>query len=124
MTTYQDIHRLASETVYHGLGIVPISSIDLRHDINRYLASLSPEDARRMRRKFRKLWRSAAKKPQKFVSDKHIKKLGLGTPEPTREQKLARKAEVSRRVSVDRVLPFKKIMLDTVKVEQTTSGSV
>lgn len=110
MTTTQDLHRLAAQTVYHTLGIVPISSVDLRHDFNRYLATLSPEDARRMKRKFRKLWRAAAKKPPKFVSDRHIAKLGLGSPQPTREEKLARKAEVSRRVSVERIMPLKKMM--------------
>lgn len=123
MTTAQDLHRLAVQTVYHALGIVPISSIDLRHDFNRYLASLPPEEARRMKRKFRKLWRAAAKKPPKFVSERHIAKLGLGAPEPTREEKLARKAEVSRRVSIDRVMPLKK-MMNKISTVEHASGSL
>lgn len=122
MTLSYEIHQLASQTAYHNLGIVPISSVDLRHDFNRYLSSLPPEEARRMKRKFRKLWRAAAKNPSKFISERHILKMGLGSVEPTREEKLARKAEVSRRVMVDRVLPLKKMLSQINHVQHTTSS--
>jgi hypothetical protein len=39
----------------HERGIVPLERN--HHDFNRILASLPPDDARAMKRKFRKLWR-------------------------------------------------------------------
>ena len=107
------LRKIISDSVYHSLGIVPIEWAG--HDINKVLASLPPDEARKMRRKFRKLWRKFAKKPAKGRSHKYIEQLGLGAPEPTRRQKTSRKQEVGFRVILDVVNPA----MDNLK-----SGSV
>lgn len=38
-------------------GVVPLTLQNLNHDVNKALAELPPDEARKMRRKFRKLWR-------------------------------------------------------------------
>lgn len=43
------------------MGVVPIRAGDIDRDVNRALASLSPEEARRMRRRWRKLWRGISR---------------------------------------------------------------
>jgi hypothetical protein len=98
------IFKLLQTTAFLTLGIAPIDSTI--HDFNRVLATLPPDEARKMRRKFRKLWRSFAKRPKKGTSKAYIAQLGLGEKDPTRAQKRYRKSEVLRRVNADVVGPM------------------
>lgn len=68
-------------------------------DVNRYLNTLPPDEARAMKRKFRKLWRKAVvdQAGESKVLRRHAKKLyGLGNPSPHKKHKLARKSAVIR----------------------------
>lgn len=103
------LKKLFLDSAYHTLGIVPIEWTG--HDINKVLATLPPDEARKMRRKFRKLWRKFAKNPSKGRNVKYLAQLGLGSKDPTRRQKSTRKQEVSTRIITDYVNP----MIDTLK---------
>lgn len=87
-------------------GIVPINPGTEQHDVNRDLASLPPEEQRRIKRKFRKAWRTAAKKnlqragnskkAQVAAARRSESELGLkSTSPPNRKQKRNRKASVN-----------------------------
>lgn len=98
--------REAVETlIYHQLGIVPLSYDE--RDINRVISSLPPDDARRMKRKFRKLWR----KESNYVPPTRTKlghqfairykaQTGYGEVEPTKVQKRHRKHVVIRNIKI------------------------
>jgi hypothetical protein len=86
-------------------GIVPIrmSANDLGlhifQDVNHYLDTLPPDEARKIKRKFRKLWRKAVAEStgNSKTLIRHAKKLyGLGTPNPEKKHKMARKSAVMR----------------------------
>lgn len=83
--------------VYNEAGIVRIDSTV--HDVNRKLASLPPEEALKMKRKFRKMWRAALKRElakAKKASD-HIalmRRAGKGMV-PDKRQRTNRKALVA-----------------------------
>ena len=81
------------EIICHDLDIVPIGIRVENADSTAAaaLAHMSPEDARRMKRKFRKLWRSAAKK----LKHSYKRKMGLGVREPTPKHKSERTILVS-----------------------------
>ena len=90
----------------HEAGIVPLEKT--HHDFNRILASLPPEEARAMKRKFRKLWRKVAKaKPTKNSRLKRIT-TGLGTANPTRSQKNNRKHAVYMHLWLEAAMPLHK----------------
>ena len=55
MSTIRELFKLNE---YIQLGVCPMKEI--QHDVNRNLAALSPEDQRRTKRRFRKLWRKLA----------------------------------------------------------------
>lgn len=82
----------------HHLGIAPLG--DIRHDFNRTLATLPHEDARRMRRRFRKLWRKFLKNSSVVLSDAYIKQMEMGSSMPSRRAKTARKREVLRQLLI------------------------
>lgn len=83
-------------------GIMPWESNT--HDMNRLLSGLTPEESRKLRRKFRKLWRKklAEKKndlagrvknpdmAKRMASDED-KRLGKGQAKPTKEQRRRRR---------------------------------
>lgn len=104
------IMKILQDAVYHSAGIVPIETT--HHDFNRMLASLPEEEARMMKRKFRKLWRKFAKAPKKGTPSHYVSQsMGLGKTEPTRANMNTRKREVHRRIMLDVVLPMRnKIM--------------
>jgi len=100
----------------HQKGIVPLAWSGERHDINRDLSTLPPEEVRAMKRKFRKMWRAEARNaiPAKTKSGKRFaarykEQLGLGAENPTKTHKRYRKAAVFRRLSIDT-----KHMLDKI----------
>ena len=88
--------KILKTVAFHTLGIVPIE--DTHHDVNKFLASLPAAEARKMRRKFRKLWRRAARGG---AAPAYLAQLGLGNQTPDRKKKRIRKAEVLRRVHVE-----------------------
>lgn len=102
-----DVNKLLMSTMWLTLGIAPLENVRL--DVNKMLSSLSHEEARIMRRKFRKLWRRYAKLDIKAAkrtaekssivnymglkADQHA--IGLAPQSPTRKQKLNRKRRVA-----------------------------
>lgn len=95
------IHYVALE-----LGIVPLEDVDV--DIRTGLSQLSPEEARRMKRKFRKLWRRYAREEEgrSVYNKKYARmRLGMGTRVPSRAQKKARKELVRRRLWEEFIAP-------------------
>lgn len=64
-------------------------------DVNRVLDQLPSDEARKMKRKFRKLWRQAARRFARAGSRKEEKKaaieLGLGNSMPEKKHKTRRK---------------------------------
>ena len=96
------IQKLKLQIEFMNAGIVPLSwSINggapPYFDINKILACLPPDEARAMKRKFRKLWRAATKKKLNH-GGRNGKKLadevGMGSPQARRGQKNARKSYV------------------------------
>lgn len=65
-------------------------------DINKVLATMPPDEARLMRRKFRKMWRKAAKKLATGgrARRKEAREMGLNSSRPTRAEKNRRKQRV------------------------------
>lgn len=56
-----DIERFLKQCVAFNNGIAPLDDVwSASHDYNRILASMPPEEAKKMKRKFRKLWRKLA----------------------------------------------------------------
>jgi len=97
-------------------GIVPLEDVD--GDVRRALKDLSPEDARTFKRKFRKIWRQYVKKSEKLRG--RAKLCGLGSKEPTKNEKHARKALVYHEIWTTQIYPmleaFKKIKHPTKEV--------
>lgn len=83
------LREIKREIICHDLDIVPIGH--LPGTAAEALAHMPPEDARRMKRKFRKLWRAAAKK----LKNGYKRKMGLGVREPTPKHKSERTILVS-----------------------------
>lgn len=91
--------------IYHQLGIVPLTYDD--KDINRVLMSLPADESRRIKRKFRKLWRkesncrppSMTKQGRQFARGFKAQ-AGYGVAGPTKTQKYNRKMIVMRRVKI------------------------
>jgi hypothetical protein len=84
------------------VGIVPID--DFRHDIGRALVQLPADEARKLKRKFRKLWRREARK----ATERNVAPVtcGLGKRVPTRSERLARKKLIYRALWVNVVVPI------------------
>ena len=100
-----NLQELVEALIYHQLGIVPLSYDD--RDINRVLSSLPADEARLMKRKFRKLWRkesnyqppSHTKLGRQFAT-RYKAQSGHGEAEPTKAQKRNRKFVVIRHVKI------------------------
>lgn len=105
---------------YHQLGIVPLSYDE--KDINRILSSLPPDEAKKMRRKFRKLWRKASKiKPPsnsklgRLYAVRYKEQMGYGEAEPTKKQKRNRKWGVMRNAKIMANSMLQQISGESVK---------
>lgn len=92
------------------LGIVPIE--DPRLDMRRGLDQLSPEDASKMKRKFRKLWRKALredKTKRKSSKEKTLKEVGarygVGKMTVNKNEKYERKKLVYESLWNERIAP-------------------
>lgn len=89
-------------------GVVPMgwgvpNGARLDWDMNRILSEMDPREARRMRRKFRKVWRNAVKTHVKHGGKKgsiEAKRTGLGEAQPTRKHKMCRKGIVYQAIHV------------------------
>jgi hypothetical protein len=100
---YNDpIFKLKLQIEFLNKGVVPLAwrqdaGAPAYFDINKILAEMPPDEARKMKRKFRKLWRKLAehslKRPGKN-SNRRINAIGLGEAIPNRRAKNFRKAEV------------------------------
>lgn len=100
---YNDpIFKLKLQIEFLNKGIVPLAwrpevGALTRFDINKILAEMPPDEARKMKRKFRKLWRKLAehslKRPGK-ASRRRLRVVGHGEAIPNRVAKNSRKVEV------------------------------
>lgn len=104
----REVERALIHAVMFEAGIVPME--EPRHDMRRALEQLPPDEARAMKRKFRKLWRRAMrdklvglKAPQvRFVK----RVLGVGQQSPSRAVRTARKEMVFDAMWETTILPF------------------
>jgi len=91
----RDVDRAIIQTVMFQSGILPMEKTDL--DMRRALQQLSPEEARILKRKFRKLWRKAMRatigngKTRNGKEEREHAKLGVGKHVPSRAERNARK---------------------------------
>ena len=91
----REVDRAFIQTVMFQLGILPMEKTDL--DMRRPLKQLSPEEARMLKRKFRKLWRKAMRAEigngrSANVREETAKaRYGVGKHVPSRTQRNARK---------------------------------
>ena len=100
---YNDpIHKLKLQIEFLNAGIVPLAwrladGAPAWFDINKILASLPPDEARKMKRKFRKAWRKLVAHDLKRggrAARKRLAIMEVGKEIPTRRAKNARKVEV------------------------------
>jgi|OM-RGC.v1.028954691 hypothetical protein len=80
------------------LGIVPLNH-NIHDGIKQRLDAMPPDEARKMKRKFRKLWRKIAKKQCRSES------VGLGDPDATNSQRRYRKSLVRGEIERNFVRP-------------------
>jgi len=108
----REVDRAFIHSIMFELGILPIEKTTL--DMQRALKQLSPEEARQLKRKFRKLWRKAMKKEVGSSKGKRAEakeqaaksRLGVGKPVPSRAERNARKQLVFDRVWADIIGPL------------------
>lgn len=94
--------KLLRTTAFLTHGIVPLDTT--QSDINRILAELPPEEANKMRRKFRKMWRAALSRFEDRNKSRAAREgmrasTGKGKPEPTRAHRRSRKQLVMNEVN-------------------------
>lgn len=93
------IQALTSQEAFNE-GIIPFNICALRHDMNRILSTLPPDESRKLRRKFRKMWRKLILKNTQAISTDLIKRsedgyrTGLGQSSPQKQHHIARKSLV------------------------------
>lgn len=80
-------------------GIVPIE--DPTFDMRRALATLPPEEARAIKRRFRKMWRKLAKQDKKAAAS-----AGLGKDAPSRLDRTTRKRLVLEQLWANKITPM------------------
>lgn len=82
------------------LGIVPIE--DPSMDFRKYLSQLPPDEATKLKRKFRKLWRKLARKTQKKSW------YGLSGKNPNKRERFNRKQDIFMEIMSTVVKPAVK----------------
>lgn len=114
--------RMLLNAIWHMMGVAPIELGHSHEDINRILSSLPSEEARVMKRKFRKIWRSLVKKrleKPRVNKAATMKAFGL-FPEnadsvpPTRSQKINRKRMVLSHVRQEVLLRMKDMARNNI----------
>lgn len=98
------IAELLRLKAYAELGILPVTRP--HHDADRDMADLTPEERRKMKRKFRKLWRRLTETDESPFS----KHLGRGDAWPSRKLRRYRKAAVDLHVVRQHVAPALKAL--------------
>lgn len=94
-TVLREVDRAIIQAVMFNRGIVPMEQTTF--DMRRALAQLPPEEARVLKRKFRKEWRRALKSMNTTPSrsthqaDADKRRLGVGKTVPSRSERNARK---------------------------------
>jgi hypothetical protein len=84
------LEKILMQNLYITAGLAPCTEVF--QDMTRVLSTLTADEQRKAKRKFRKIWRKlAASKNHPFYA---TKSLGLGSTHPTKAQKKARKWEV------------------------------
>lgn len=93
------LDALTAEEAYN-LGIIPLNEKNVGLSFRQILEGMPPDEARRARRKFRKLWRSLSRRASQGTSEAFIRgadeahRLGLGQPDPNKVNYTARKISV------------------------------
>lgn len=89
-TTVKEHERAVLMAAMFEAGLLPIEAGEAGLDMRRVLAQLPPEEAHKMKRKFRKVWRKLA---EKAVPDKRRQKFvyGSGEKQPSRNARRNRK---------------------------------
>lgn len=107
-----EVKQSLRKIAFHTLGIIPIESEDT--SVRKHLESLPPEEARRAKRKFRKLWKKLVKQYKYTI---HEDRLGNGEPKPDAMHVLYRKRMVLANIDrwINRTL--KNLSRDTQKLE-------
>ena len=110
--TLRDVDRALIQTVMFQAGILPMEKTDL--DMRRLLQQLPPDEARILRRKFRKMWRKAmadsvGETPKTGSEEQAKKTLGVGKQVPSRAERNARKQLVFDRIWRDIIAPLVKV---------------
>ena len=95
-----ELEKMLVSTVMLELGIVPLDNTKI--DITEALSRSSPDDIRTMKRKFRKVWRKAAKK----LGCYNTQEVGVKDSHPTKGQKARRKQMVLGEVLHENVKPI------------------
>lgn len=101
------LKNLQQQLAYLNEGIVPVGfgewGVPINMDFNKVLDTLPPDEARKMRRKFRKLWRKRlARAEGSKLHSKLSLIMGLGQASPTKRQKQVRKNEVFCELTIRR----------------------
>jgi hypothetical protein len=109
----RDVDRTFIQAVMLQCGILPMEKTTL--DMRRALAQLSPEEARTLKRKFRKIWRRVMKdeiganaKKKETLEKVAVRKYGVGKHVPSRSERNARKQLVFDRLWKDAIEPLIK----------------
>ncbi len=105
----KETERAILVTAMFNAGIIPIE--ETPHDMTRVLSQLPIEDARKLKRKFRKVWRKLAKAEQLKQNQGKSKKVQIGSQygknklNPSRRERLERKRLVQAHFYNDVVKP-------------------
>lgn len=109
----REVDRAFIQAVMFQLGILPMEKTDL--DMRRALTQLPAEEARALKRKFRKLWRKAMRaevgngpKTRNIKETSAKQKYGVGKHVPSRAERTARKKLVFDLLWKDYIEPMLK----------------
>jgi len=105
----REVDKAIISAVMFNSGIIPMELTTL--DMRRVLAQLPPDEARVLKRKFRKLWRKAMRseigngptRTKREIAAKN--RLGIGKVVPSRSEKNARKELVFKKMWHDIIEP-------------------
>lgn len=103
----KDNERALLQALMFQEGVLPIEVV--RHDMRRYLDQMSPDDARKVRRKFRKLWRKLARSEESgnpLSAKIRTRIYGQGKTQPNRDNLEARKRLVQEHFLTDLIRPI------------------
>lgn len=112
------IYKIAIYTVYLEEGIAPIERI--RDNVNKQLSSMSADEARKMKRKFRKLWRKCYKKDldrcrsNELYKDIIARRWGTQGESLSKRVFIHRKNAVHSKLRAEKIQPFINLLRNSV----------